>query len=199
MPVLILIMLASFVAGCLSSSRTREVYCLGQLMMDVSESFETVQSIEVQWRTTQQPGGEQTISPGSPVSPVGTPFVIQDGQSSVPMHPVTLGRLTPTQNFSAQDELYRHLAEARRLHRDNLSWYSRVSRRVQTRLDEDEMLYGVLGMAVSAPAALLFYPIIRWNIRSVLWDETDPDAETDPVQRFCLARLDAMGMGSGSE
>jgi hypothetical protein len=63
---------------------------------------------------------------------------------------------------------------------------------VQTRLEEDEMLYSTLGMLVSSPMMLVFYPIVRWNVRSVLWDEVDPDSLDDPVRRFCTGRLEGI-------
>jgi hypothetical protein len=59
---------------------------------------------------------------------------------------------------------------------------------VQTRIEEDEMLYPVLGMLATS-TAIVFYPVVRWNVRSVLWDGADPDADDDPVQRFCAGRL----------
>jgi hypothetical protein len=38
----------------------------------------------------------------------------------------------------------------------------------------------------------VFYPIVRWNVRSVLWDEGDPDSLDDPVRRFCTGRLEGI-------
>ena len=73
--------------------------------------------------------------------------------------------------------------------KDTAEWYSRVARRVQTRVEEDEMLIPVLGMLATS-TAIVFYPIIRWNVRSVLWEGVDPDAADDPVQVFCATRLD---------
>jgi hypothetical protein len=51
------------------------------------------------------------------------------------------------------------------------------------------MLYPVLGMLATSPG-IVFYPLVRWNVRSVLWEGVDPDAEDDPVQIFCTARLE---------
>jgi hypothetical protein len=42
------------------------------------------------------------------------------------------------------------------------------------------MLYPVLGMLATSTAIVL-YPLVRWNVRSVLWDGADPDADDDPV------------------
>jgi hypothetical protein len=56
-------------------------------------------------------------------------------------------------------------------------------------MEEDEMLNPVLGALVTS-TAIVFYPFIRWNVRSVLWDGVDPDAADDPVQVFCTTRLE---------
>jgi hypothetical protein len=88
-----------------------------------------------------------------------------------------------------EDDLYRRLIDQRARHRQSVDWYRRVSRRVQTRLEEDEMLYSTLGTLAASPTMLVFYPVVRWNVRSVLWDEGDPDSLDDPVRRFCTGRL----------
>jgi hypothetical protein len=85
--------------------------------------------------------------------------------------------------------LYRRLVAARARHGEASKWHALVARRVQTRIEEDEMLYPVLSMLATS-TAIVIYPLVRWNVRSVLWDGADPDAEDDPVQRFCAARLE---------
>ena len=85
--------------------------------------------------------------------------------------------------------LYQRMIAARARHGQASKWYGLVARRVQTRIEEDEMLYPVLGMLATSTAIVL-YPLVRWNVRSVLWDGADPDADDDPVQRFCVARLE---------
>jgi hypothetical protein len=91
-----------------------------------------------------------------------------------------------------EDDLYQRLIDQRVRYHQSVGWYRRVSQRVQTRLDEDEMLYSTLGMLVSSPMMLVFYPIVRWNVRSVLWDEGDPDSQDDAVRRFCAGRLEGI-------
>jgi hypothetical protein len=86
------------------------------------------------------------------------------------------------------DPFYRRIVAAKLRHGEAMRWHGLVTRRVQTRIEEDEMLYPVLGMLATSTAIVL-YPLVRWNVRSVLWDETDPDAADDPVQSFCAARL----------
>jgi hypothetical protein len=69
-----------------------------------------------------------------------------------------------------------------------MAWYGRVYDRFRTRLEEDQLLSETRAVLLTNPA-IIFYPIVRWNIRTVLWDGTDPDVDTDAVTRFCLARL----------
>jgi hypothetical protein len=90
-----------------------------------------------------------------------------------------------------EEELYRKMVELRSQHKQRLGWYRRVAQRIETRLEEDEMLYPVVGALITSPA-ILFYPVIRWNVRSVLWEGSDPDADDDPVKRFCITRLAVM-------
>jgi hypothetical protein len=49
-----------------------------------------------------------------------------------------------------------------------------------------------MGALVAVPVMLVFYPIVRWNVRSVLWDDGDPDSLDDPVRRFCTGRLEGI-------
>ena len=74
--------------------------------------------------------------------------------------------------------------------------YDKVYQRVRTRTDEEEILSEVRMVLLAGPASLVLYPIIRWNVRSVLWDGADPDADTDPVTRFCAGRLVKEAMAS---
>jgi hypothetical protein len=84
---------------------------------------------------------------------------------------------------------YQRLAEAKARHRPLLGMYDQIYQRVRTRTDEEEILSQVRMVMLAGPASLVFYPIIRWNLRSVLWDGEDPDAESDPITRFCTDRL----------
>lgn len=69
-----------------------------------------------------------------------------------------------------------------------LQWYERLHDRLRVRLEEEEMLANVRLLLFTGPAAL-FYPVVRWNLHEVLWDGADPDAESDPVTRYCTDRL----------
>lgn len=85
-------------------------------------------------------------------------------------------------------EAYRRFVEAKASHRPMLDWYDKVYKRVRTRMDEEEILTEVGAVLITNPG-VIFYPVIRWNIHTVFWDGTDPDAETDPITKFCSDRL----------
>jgi hypothetical protein len=159
-------------------------------MTEVWQSQDKVKSAEHAWRTAHYARYERSKAAREAAVPslqfkeaVLSQVVAAraaDDQLSVP--PVTR---------SQEDELYRKMVETRSQHKERLDWYRRVARRVETRIEEDEMLYPVLGALITSPA-VLFYPVVRWNIRSVLWEESDPDADDDPVRRFCITRLAAL-------
>lgn len=87
-------------------------------------------------------------------------------------------------------EAYVRLVEARRRHQPTLDWYEKVYRRLVMRIEEDDLLTQVQTVLIPTPG-ILFYPVIRWNIHSVMWDGENPDADTDAVTRFCTERLAA--------
>ena len=186
MRALVLTVLAGLFLGCMSTTRTREVHCFGTLMTDVLESQQEMESIKEDWRAVQQRHADQlslmnrsTDDRIDGSTGVAVTFMLDgmDGRSV-------------SKKFVEPDVLYRQLARARFRYQEMVDWYTRVARRIQTRFEEDDMLYSMLSMFVSAPVSLLFYPIVRWNVRSVLWDGADPDAENDPIQQFCRARVD---------
>jgi len=83
---------------------------------------------------------------------------------------------------------YRRLQEARTKQQPTREWYERVFDRLQLRSEEEEMMTHVRLLLLTGSGTLL-YPIVHWNLREVLWDGTDPDADTDPVKRYCTDRL----------
>lgn len=101
-----------------------------------------------------------------------------------------LARLTPGY-LSAQQELTHisRFSQARTRHHQVLEWYPRVYERLATRLEEEQILSEVRWVLAGNPPSLIFYPIIRWNIHHGLWDGTDPDAGSDPVNQFCATQL----------
>lgn len=74
-------------------------------------------------------------------------------------------------------------------HHVALEWYPKVYGRLATRLEEAQMLSETRWILAAYPPALIFYPIIRWNIHTVMWDGTDPDAGSDPINLFCASRF----------
>jgi hypothetical protein len=186
MRAVLLIILASLALGCVSSTRTREVHCFGSLMLEVWTSQEKLDLLEADWRTAWK-ARSLTARQSPPVSSLAG-----SGNSTAESMLTTRAedRTVAEANFRrVEDDLYRRLIDQRARHRQSVDWYRRVSRRVQTRLEEDEMLYSTLGTLAASPTMLVFYPVVRWNVRSVLWDEGDPDSLDDPVRRFCTGRL----------
>jgi hypothetical protein len=188
MRAILLILLAGLLPSCLSSAREREVHCLAVTMMDVWQSDDELTRAEQLWRTAQQAASERAEAIGESsmlsVRVVDPPAVV--GETGATPQPV------PFSLFRSENErtLHQRVVAARAHYREASRWYGLVARRVQTRIEEDEMLYPVLGMLATS-AAILVYPLVRWNVRSVLWDGADPDAEDDPVQHFCIGRLEA--------
>src|SRR5262245_27318926 len=178
------------VVGCVSSTREREAHCLGVMMLDVWRADDEFKSAERAWRTAQRahfersPARQDSSGQSMLVSHVSPPSV---AVASDPVRGESLNNRLP--EIDEERALYRQVVAAHARHRESAEWYSRVARRVQTRAEEDEMLYPVLGMLATS-TAIVFYPIIRWNVRSVLWEGVDPDAADDPVQVFCATRLE---------
>lgn len=190
MRAVLLTVLAGLLLGCMSMTRTREVHCLGTLMIDVVESEQEIESIKKDWRAREYAGADHVSRSWYPPSEFASLPNDSPGPVSVALMPGGTGSLGSNANFQDTEALYRKLMQARARHHDIQSWYTRVAHRVQTRFEEDNVLFAVLGTFVTAPASLLFYPIVRWNVRSVLWDGANPDADDDPIQQFCLRRLD---------
>lgn len=189
MRAVLLIILASFAVGCVSSVRTCEVDCLGSLMLEVWTSQEKLDSLESDWRTAWR-ARSLTARQSSPLSSLaGNGGMTAVSLPAIPAEALTVAEADP---HRVEDDLYRRLIDQRAGYHQSVDWYRRVSRRVQTRLDEDEMLYSTMGALVAVPVMLVFYPIVRWNVRSVLWDDGDPDSLDDPVRRFCTGRLEGI-------
>jgi len=163
-------LLACVLTSCLSVPREREAHCLAATMTDFWETEQEFTLAEQAWRAAQR---DQTESREAPRASSARSLVADSNR-------------TP---FSRKGTLlYQRMASARARHVEAAKSYRLLARRVQTRIEEDDMLFPVLGMLIPSTAIVL-YPLVRWNVRSVLWDGTDPDAEDDPVQRFCMVRL----------
>lgn len=186
MRAILLILLTCLLTSCLSATREREANCLAATIMDVWQSEHELTSAEQVWRTAQQGRSERTAqsrgSSGLSVRVADAPSII--GETVSRFESVGF----PASRSQEDARLYQRMIDARVSHGQASKWYGLVARRVQTRIEEDEMLYPVLGMLATS-TAIVMYPLVRWNVRSVLWDGIDPDAEDDPVQRFCAERL----------
>jgi len=172
-------------AGCATSLK-REGQCLASLTPDYLHAQEELASLEVSWHRsmTRRDAELNRTQPWllastalrhdlSPSSPPGAP-------PPVPAHYDSAGK--------DSREAYRRLIEARSRHQPLLAWYDKVYERVRTRTDEEAILSDVRLLLITGPG-VVFYPLIRWNVHSVFWDGADPDAESDPVTRYCAERL----------
>ena len=180
-----LTLLASLLAGCLSAPREREAHCLAATMADMWQAEEQLSAVEEAWRKVQSVSTQRAAVAAFPPRTAdtnGLPLVAVQAR---------LGRGDFSHfSFRTEEErsLYGSLVSARAHRADASKWLRLVALRVQTRIEEDDMLYPVLGILATSTAIVL-YPLVRWNVRSVLWDGADPDANDDPVQRFCAERL----------
>jgi outer membrane murein-binding lipoprotein Lpp len=189
MRAILLTVATCLLAGCMSLNRVREAHCLGAMMMETLEAKNDLESAEDAWRAAQQARFERSRA-GQPTSSalnlISNRNLVSSAAALVPRHAEDAGNQAP--EADEERALYGQVVAAQARYRRLAEWYGRVLRRVQTRLEEDDMLYPVLGMLVTSPG-IVFYPLVRWNVRSVLWDGVDPDAEDDAVQVFCTARL----------
>jgi hypothetical protein len=185
----LLIILAGLAVGCASPTRAREVDCLGSLMLEVWTSQEKLDSLEADWRTAWKARSvtawqfppESSLAGNGNITAVAIPIIQAEARIVAEANPRRV-----------EDDLYQRIIDQRAQYHQSVGWYRRVSHRVQTRLEEDEMLYSTLDTLVSSPIMLVFYPIVQWYVRSVLSDEGDPDSLDDPVRRFCTGRLEGI-------
>ncbi|HEX5551560.1 MAG TPA: hypothetical protein VFX36_12030 [Nitrospira sp.] len=188
MRAILLILLACLLTSCLSATREREANCLAATIMDVWQTEHELTSAEQVWRTAQQAADSDRTAQSRSSSELSIRVA-----DAPPIIRETAARFEsfgfPASRSQEDARLYQRMIDARARHGQASKWYGLVARRVQTRIEEDEMLYPVLGMLATSTAIVL-YPLVRWNVRSVLWDGADPDADDDPVQRFCAARLE---------
>lgn len=189
MRAIFVIIAAGLMASCLSTTREREVHCLGAMMMDTWQARKDVESAERAWRTVQQARFERSRAHQD--SSLLSVLIENRYSSSISVASDSLqgeGAGNRLPEIDEERTLYQRVTAAQARHRETAVWYGRVAHRVQTRIEEDDMLYPVLGMLATSTGIVL-YPLIRWNVRSVLWEGIDPDAEDDPVQVYCTTRL----------
>lgn len=180
-----IVLIVFWLGGCASALK-REGQCLASLTPDFVNAHEELASLEASWRAAllRRDAEFGSLLP----QPAVKPYHLGFSSDSLPQEsdPVT----RQEQARRAEGEAYTRLMEAKGRHRPTLEWYGRVMERFRTRLDEEQILSEVRMVLMTGPE-LIFYPIVRWNVHSVMWDGTDPDAESDPVTRYCSDRLAA--------
>ena len=183
-----LALLVIFSYGCATSLK-RESRCLASLTPDFLHATQELANLEAAWRLSIL-NGEDLLLSSRPWLSVG---LDNPGKPARPF----LSNSDP-QKFGSTDrykearravqDTYARLLEARLRHQSTLDWYGRVYDRLRTRLEEEQMLSDVRLVLLTGPG-LIFYPIIRWNIHSVMWDGYDPDADSDSITLYCTDRL----------
>ena len=187
---IIVLLACGLMTGCVSAPREREAHCLAVAMADTWQAEQEVESAEREWRRAQQARAE--IASARPHSlPLST--VLADwyasSASAIPAVLRTPDSYGLMHADAAERALYERVVTAHERSKEAKIWYGRVARRVHTRIEEDDMLYPVLG-TLATSTAIVLYPLVRWNVRSVLWEGEDPDSDRDPVQVYCAGRLD---------
>lgn len=160
--------------GCATGLK-REGQCLASLTPDYLNAQAEIERLEASWRALLR---RQDIALNRPPTDQAPVFLLSDS--------IEVGRRNT--ELAEAGDAYRRLTEARTRLRPTLRWYDRVYERWRTRLDEEQILSDVRMILLPGPG-VIFYPVIRWNIHSVFWDGADPDADSDPITRFCTDRL----------
>ena len=174
--------------GCATSLK-REGRCLASLTPDFLHATQELASLESDWRLSLHKSDDLFLSsrlwlsvesdePGIPAR--------SSPSDSDPLMRGSTNRYKETRH--ATMEAYARLLEARLRHQSTVDWYGRVYDRLRTRLEEEQILSDVRLVLLTGPG-LIFYPIIRWNIHSVMWDGHDPDADSDSITLYCADRL----------
>ena len=174
------VLVVVWLGGCASAMK-RDGQCLASLAPEYVNAHEELASLEASWRAALRRRDAELASllppfaakPDYPVSPLPRESDLAARQE---------------QARRAEGRAYAELMDAKVRHRPTLEWYGKVYERFRTRLDEEQILSEVRLVLVAGPG-VIFYPIVHWNVHSVIWDGTDPDAESDPVTRYCVARL----------
>jgi len=175
-------------SGCATSLK-REGQCLASLTPDFLHATEELASLESDWRLSLVNGKDLFLSsslwlsaesdePGRPARPFPS--------DSDPLKAGSTDRYMEARRATL--EAYARLLEARLRHQSTVDWYGRVYDRLRTRLEEEQILSDVRLVLLTGPG-LIFYPIIRWNLHSVMWDGHDPDADSDSITLYCADRL----------
>jgi hypothetical protein len=174
----LVVALGASLGGCASALK-REGRCLASLTPEYLAAKEELARLETDWRRVLLKHIESSAR-----RDLDGPI-----REHAPTSSLSGGETDSGQPNAEPDAAYQRLVDSRRRHRSTFDWYSKVYGRVRTRIEEDQMLTGAGMLLLTGPGVVL-YPVVRWNLREVLWDGADPDSESDPVTRFCAERLD---------
>jgi hypothetical protein len=184
------LLLGVLLAGC-SIALKRDGQCLASLAPEFVQTREELAQREAAWREALARRRAESAESSGLASSATNSLRHAVSTSKVERTSIESDREGGRQTVpETERDAYAKLAEARTRHRTTVMWFEKVYTRIHTRLDEEAVLSQTLMTLVTSPA-VVFYPIIRWNIRSVFWDGTDPDAESDPVTKYCTDRLSA--------
>lgn len=179
-----LLVMMLLLAGCTTAIK-QDGRCLASL---TPEFFNAQEELAVQERTWNSLTSHRNRSD---VSATHLLFPSNDDRKSSPVLPEMISQL-PRQIDQDTEEAYRKLKEARLHYQSLFDWYEKVYGRLRMRLEEAQILSETFVILLGGGPAIALYPIVRWNIRSVIWDGADPDAESDPITRYCTERLSQM-------
>lgn len=183
-------------AGCATALK-RESQCLASLTPEVLQVHEEIANLEAFWHESLARRDAAfrsfTSDPSPSALPASQPRTVPVGLVSAALtESVPESKLQDDARRRAR-EAYETLAAARVRHQPILGLYDKIYQRVRTRTEEEEVLSNVRMVLLASPVSLIVYPIIRWNVHAVFWDGSDPDAEQDPVTRFCRDRVGQNG------
>jgi hypothetical protein len=168
-PALLIVLVILALTGCATALK-RDSRCLSALTVDVIQAHEELAALEAAWHASLRRRDLAMDRPRRPQPEGGDSMAMQ-----------TAWRDT--------QESYARLQNAKTRHQPLMTMYEKVYQRVRTRTEEEEILSEVRTFMLVGPASFVFYPIVRWNVRAVLWEDNDPDAPTDPVTTFCSMRV----------
>lgn len=188
-----------FLTGCATALK-RESQCLASMTPEIVQAKEELANLEASWHESL---GRRDVVFSTGLRPFATGVLSPSQPRTALVGAVSAALAVRTSESPKQEEArlaarraYERLAQAQVHYQPFLGMYDKVYQRVRTRTDEEEILSEARMVLLAGPASLVLYPIIRWNVRSVLWDGADPDAGTDPVTRFCAGRLVREAMAS---
>jgi hypothetical protein len=177
-----LIALVLLLCSCASGLK-REGQCLATLIPDFLQAQTELAALEASWR--HAPYQISVRRERIATADVVTNPLLSNG---------VLEPEAPEADTTVQ-AAHAKFRAARVRYQPTLEWYDRVYQRVRIRMEEEQLLSEVFWTLVTGPG-LVFYPIVQWNVHSVMWDGSDPDAESDPIRRFCSDLESKRGAGT---